>query len=105
MTGTSLHLRRLVTAVFAAAATFSIVTPVASAAREWDIGAYDDCLTTEALEPWDNYEEMDRYCCLKTGGEWNWDASQCEAPPHPDYQRPGSPWVSPTAGTTAPFTR
>ena len=55
----------------------------ASAAPEWDIGAYDNCMDAGAAQglkgqDWDNHNKA---CCEKTGGDWNAGAKKCQAPP------------------------
>lgn len=55
----------------------------ARAAPEWDIGAYDNCMDAGAAQglkgqDWDNHNKA---CCEKTGGDWNVGAKKCQAPP------------------------
>jgi hypothetical protein len=78
--------------------------PVASAEPEWDIGAYDDCITQQGQTP--------RSCCASSGGEWAGttvffprvkETGSCQAPP-PAAALPGStPTLSPgVSGPRAP---
>jgi len=50
------------------------LTAVATAEREWDIGAYDQCIKDHPNSPYG--------CCYKTGGEWSGDdvTGKCVAP-------------------------
>jgi hypothetical protein len=62
-----------------------------AAPREWDIGAYDQCLN-DGLgkgyneEEWLNHQAL---CCWATGGDWNAAQGKCQAPPAEPAQRPG----------------
>jgi hypothetical protein len=104
----SVRLRRLVpAALFAAAVALGINTladpAIVSAAREWDIGEYDEC-----VDWW--FDHMDsagtggffKDCCIQSGGVWNEDLQKCGAPPT-DVDRPLPPRVAPSAQTSAPL--
>lgn len=96
---------RLLPAILAAAAVALAgnavgAAAVANAEREWDIGAYDNCMDDYAESP--SAEEV-KACCDVSGGVWNDDTGSCGAPPHPDYQRPVPPLVAPGAQTSATF--
>lgn len=54
----------------------------ASAAPEWDIGAYDNCMgagVVQGLEG-ENWDEHNNACCQKAGGDWNAGLKKCQAP-------------------------
>lgn len=78
-------------AVFAlAAAAIALASPAVATAepKEWDIGAYDQCLrsfdgnpnaSTAELERWRDHLKM---CCEKTGGIYKYSGpGGCVAPP------------------------
>jgi hypothetical protein len=58
-----------------------------AAPREWDIGAYDECIEPidDAVEAgildWEGAREEQKYCCSITGGVWDEAQSTCVAPP------------------------
>jgi hypothetical protein len=100
------RLRLLVPAALVAAAVLGVGTPTASAAREWDIGQYESCvIDTVGIEGLTEQDliELVEACCLDSGGDWNADRQECVAPPHPDYQRPSPPRMTPPAQTSAPL--
>lgn len=90
------HMRLLVPAtLIAAAATLggsAIGEPAKACAapREWDIGAYDQCIAGgfgkgyDAQE-WENHKAL---CCLASGGDWSAARSECQAPPAEPAQAP-----------------
>ncbi len=103
----SVRFRRLVpAALFAAAVALGISTladpAIASAEREWDIGAYDKCIENVFLGGAGFVEAM-RECCINSGGVWDDDRLKCGAPPADDVERPLPPRVAPGAETTAPL--
>jgi hypothetical protein len=66
------RLRRLLTtSPFIAALALGTAATV-SAEPEWDIGAYDDCMSKTARSP--------EGCCISTGGVITFDGG-CQAPP------------------------
>jgi hypothetical protein len=71
-----------------AGSTFGL-TAIASAAPEWDIERYDDCM--EAVNRPDPSEQLawTRKCCLDSGGVWNDALGKCQSPPAQQAQRPG----------------
>lgn len=70
-------------------------TAIASAAPEWDIGLYDDCM--KGVNKPDPSEQLawTRKCCLDSGGVWNDSLGKCQSPPAQPAQRPG---VAPRPG-------
>jgi hypothetical protein len=80
--------RLLPAALLAAAVAFG-ATGTASAAPEWDIGAYDKCLKN-------GMPTLD--CCLISGGEWS--NGKCQAPP--GLEQPSRPSRNPKAEVTLP---
>ena len=79
---------RTATLVIAAAAV-AIASPVASAEpREWDIGAYDQCVgsfdgnpATSAAD-FKRWEDHMKMCCDKSGGVYKYSGNGgCESPP------------------------
>jgi hypothetical protein len=105
----SVRLRRLASATLFAAAvalgTSTLADPaIASGARDWDIGEYDEC-----VDWW--YDHMDdagtggffKDCCIQSGGVWNEDLQKCGAPPAEDVERTSPPRVAPPAEATAPL--
>ena len=78
-------LRVALAAPFAAAAILgaSAFGDPATACAAWDMGAYDNCMDAGASqglkgEDWDQHNKA---CCEKTGGDWNAGAKKCQAPP------------------------
>lgn len=69
---TSTQLRRLLTATLFTSGIALGTAATATAEREWDIGAYDDCMSKTARSP--------EGCCLLSGGEIAFDG-HCQAPP------------------------
>ena len=54
----------------------------ACAATEWDIGAYDKCMDAGVAQGLDEgWDEHNKACCEKTGGDWNAVVKTCQAPP------------------------
>jgi hypothetical protein len=56
---------------------------IAYAEREWDIGAFDQCVAS-ARDTYTSKAEWDlliHSCCIQSGGDWNVDTRQCQAPP------------------------
>jgi hypothetical protein len=101
----SVRLRRHVPAVlFAAAAALGSSTSTATAAAEWDIGYYDECVAEGGSQVKDPVE-WDHFCCDNSGGVWNAAQAKCEAPPHPGYQRTPPARVAPPAETTGTLER
>jgi hypothetical protein len=114
---TSTFIRRLALAtLFAGAATLSASAfgdpaTACAAPREWDIGAYDDCVATVWIEgdisPAQNEEMYDsiRWCCEYSGGVWNADSVSCAAPPAEQAQEAerapaGTPFLPPESQAT-----
>lgn len=58
--------------------------PTACAERIWDYNEYDSCSrnfppgTENSVESW---TEHMKWCCYKSGGDWNDSVSNCQAPP------------------------
>jgi hypothetical protein len=76
--------KKLSAAVMAAAALAGIAigsTAIASAATEWDIERYDDCM--KGVNKPDPSEQLawTRKCCLDSGGVWNDSLGKCQSPP------------------------
>ena len=105
----SFRLRRLVpAALFASAVAVGASTladpAIASAARDWDIGEYDEC-----VDWW--YDHMDdagtggffKDCCIQSGGVWNEDLQKCGAPAGEDAERTTPARVVPGAEISAPL--
>jgi hypothetical protein len=64
-------------------------TAIASAAPEWDVEHYDDCMKAGNLpDPSENLA-WTRKCCLDSGGVWNDTLGKCQSPPAQSAQRPG----------------
>jgi hypothetical protein len=62
-----------------------------AAPREWDIGAFDQCVN-DGLGKGYNDEERQNHmalCCWATGGDWNAAEGKCQAPPPEPAPRPG----------------
>ncbi len=80
---------------------------VANAApREWDIGAYDECVQN-GLEAGMDPEVVAFNCCDESGGVWDSDAKKCGAPPAdgaevPITAPPGVPTQAPVPGPPKP---
>jgi hypothetical protein len=84
--------KKLSAAVMAAAALAGIAigsTAIASAATEWDIERYDDCM--KGVNKPDPSEQLawTRKCCLDSGGVWNDSLGKCQSPPAQPTQGPG----------------
>ena len=84
---TQLSRRRRMMAVVlfsTAAALGSALHPaIATAEREWDVVAYDECIKAHPTAVYS--------CCYKTGGEWSGDdeTGKCVAPPANSVQPQG----------------
>lgn len=97
---------RVVPAVLlAAAATLrgsAIGDPATACAapREWDIGAYDQCVKSGLGKGYNDveWEEHEHQCCLDSGGVWNLEQGKCQAPPADAESQPG---VAPTPGVAS----
>jgi hypothetical protein len=55
--------------------------------REWDIGSYDSCVDQVngavdrgVIQRGNDYINYLKYCCSKSGGDWNSDTNSCQAP-------------------------
>lgn len=61
-----------------------------AAPREWDIGAYDQCLNDGLGKGYNEEEQLNHQalCCWATGGDWNAAQGTCQAPPAEPTQRP-----------------
>jgi hypothetical protein len=61
-----------------------------AAPREWDIGAYDQCLNDGLGKGYNEEEQLNHQalCCWATGGDWNAALGKCQAPPAEPAQRP-----------------
>jgi hypothetical protein len=70
-------------------------TAIASAAPEWDIERYDDCM--KGVNYPDPSEQLawKRKCCLDSGGVWNDSLGKCQSPPAQPAHGPG---VAPRPG-------
>jgi hypothetical protein len=90
----SAHLRVRIPAALIMAAgaltgsTFGL-TAIASAAPEWDIEHYDDCLKNVKFTDPSEQLAWTRKCCLDSGGVWNDSLGKCQSPPAQSAQRPG----------------
>lgn len=81
--------RRLVPAALIVAAGAlggsAIAEPASACAapREWDIGAYDQCLADGIGKGYDEDEALNHkaLCCWASGGDWNIAEGKCQAPP------------------------
>lgn len=64
---------------------------------EWDIGAYDFCVSHHPS--FSTAEMLDhlRWCCESTGGVWGWGDKGCHAPPGQTMGQPQGP-VPPQVG-------
>ncbi len=70
---TSTQLRRLLTATLFVSSIALGTAATATAEREWDIGAYDDCMSKTVRDP--------ATCCLISGGNvGDNDPNVCTAP-------------------------
>lgn len=71
-----------VAAAFAVVAALGTATN-ASAAPEWDIGAYDQCWNSGIGRGFsqEEFDEHVHHCCVNSGGEWNAALQKCQAPP------------------------
>ena len=86
----------------AVAATPLAYPATATAEREWDVVAYDQCIKDHPASVYN--------CCYKTGGEWSGDdvTGKCVAPPanqdisHPPAPNRGLRSAPPTAANPAP---
>jgi hypothetical protein len=70
-------------------------TAIASAAPEWDIESYDDCMKGVNYPDPSEQIAWTRKCCLDSGGVWNDSLGKCQSPPAQPAQRPG---VAPRPG-------
>ena len=72
----------------------------AFAQREWDIEAFDECVSN-TYPGLPGFIAAMKECCITSGGVWDDDRLKCGAPPAeaPVQQ----PLPLPPAGTTAPF--
>jgi hypothetical protein len=61
-----------------------------AAPREWDIGAYDQCLNDGLGKGYNEEEQLNHLalCCWASGGDWNAALGKCQAPPAEPTQRP-----------------
>ena len=61
-----------------------------AAPREWDIGAYDQCLNDGLGKGYNEEEQLNHQalCCWATGGDWNAALGKCQGPPAEPAQRP-----------------
>jgi hypothetical protein len=64
-------------------------TAIASAAPEWDIERYDDCMKGVDIPDPSEKLAWTRKCCLDSGGVWNDTLGKCQSPPAQSAQRPG----------------
>jgi hypothetical protein len=67
------RVRRIVIAAALMSTVALSQSGIASADREWDIAAYDDCLQNTAQST-DN-------CCVRSGGDLGPQPNTCQAPP------------------------
>jgi hypothetical protein len=74
--------------ILAAGATIGS-TAIASAAPEWDIERYDDCMKAVSIPDPSEQLAWTRKCCLDSGGVWNDSLGKCQSPPANAAQRPG----------------
>jgi hypothetical protein len=94
------RLRHLAAAGLIAAAASVSVSAIAepatasAAPREWDIGAYDTCITNllDQIQKGNidekNFISAKQFCCEDSGGVWN--GHDCVAPPANPAQAPGN---------------
>jgi len=63
-----------------------------AAPREWDIGAYDQCVAEGYGKGYDDqeWENHKALCCWASGGDWNAAQGKCQAPPAEPAQHPGT---------------
>jgi hypothetical protein len=103
MTRTSAVAAVLFTAATALGVRALVNPSVANAApKEWDIGTYDACVQRLQDDSGPSYGVL-TFCCALSGGVWNDEKGNCEAPPATTVQRPSIPRVPPTAQTSAPL--
>ncbi len=81
-------LRTPILAVLAATVALGCPAVATAESKEWDIGAYDQCVGSFDGKPASNAEDHKRWvdhmkmCCEKTGGVFKYAGSGgCEAPP------------------------
>jgi hypothetical protein len=79
----------LMLAAGALAGSTLLSTAVASAAPEWDIERYDDCMKAVNIPDPSEQLAWTRKCCLDSGGVWNDSLGKCQSPPAESAQRPG----------------
>jgi hypothetical protein len=77
-----------------AGSTFG-ATAIASAAPEWDIERYDDCMKGMNIPDPSEQIAWTRKCCLDSGGVWNDSLGKCQSPPAQPAQGSG---VAPRPG-------
>lgn len=78
------NFRTALTSALAATAVALAFPAMASAAeREWDIGAYDQCLADGIGKGHDEQEAENHraLCCWSSGGDWSAAQGKCQAPP------------------------
>lgn len=71
---------------------------IASAAPEWDIEHYDDCMKGTNYPDPSEQLAWTRKCCLDSGGVWNDSMGKCQSPP---AQQAHWPAVTPRPGVIA----
>ena len=76
------HMMAVMLLSTAAALGGALHPAIATAEREWDVVAYDECIKQHPNAPYG--------CCYKTGGEWSGDdeTGKCVAPPANSVQVP-----------------
>ena len=88
----SAYLRVRIPALILAAGALAGTTigsvAIASAAPEWDIENYDDCMTGVKFDDPSQQLAWTRKCCLDSGGVWNASLGKCQSPPAQPAQRP-----------------
>ena len=87
--------RKHMSATIFAAAAFAmavgaIAGPAVSQAREWDIGAYDNCMKNSTRPMVE--------CCIISGGDFD-SKGECGAPPAKVQTAPQTPTPGPVPGT------
>lgn len=73
--------------------------------REWDIGSYDSCVDQVngavdrgIIQRGNDFVNYLKYCCSKSGGDWNDATRECQAPPAGQGAQPGPQISLPPGG-------
>ncbi|MCV7282544.1 hypothetical protein H7J88_23190 [Mycolicibacterium flavescens] len=95
----------------ALATAIGVLVPPGVSQALWDIGEWDTCATAASgrnaagKTTTAQFLEELRFCCDRSGGEWDTSERKCEAPPATAQTAPQSPGEvvqAPTAGTADP---